>query len=196
MSKQIIFLLALIIFSLAASAQEMYYQNSLQWSPLGVITKSYTLNFEHRFDAKNGVFAEGSIANSDQVDGYNFTLHYRRYKEPKLGAKYLFFTSKVGVGFLGFFIRNTDYSGMMEMQEDDEKVKYYFDYSGYYIGANFGKTCLWDSGFSLGYRFGYGFPIMADIKWKNEGPLGKEFAESFYIIFSGLDFNMTIGYSF
>lgn len=188
-----------VILILSASlsySQEMPYKTSIQTNPLGIFTNSYGLTVEHNFYKNHGLLAEGFLANNTQIDGYMFSLHYRYYRAPEPNSKFLFFLkSDTGVGFYGIFFKTTEYSSEVEITEDDVKKKFNFDCKANYAGVNIGRNYYWDSGFSLSYRFGYGYP-MADITWKGQKPEEYKAFELFYVFFSGFDFGMTVGYSF
>jgi hypothetical protein len=188
-------LVSIVSSAVIASGEEMYYRNCFQTNPLSVITGSYMLNYEHKFSEKQGLFIEGSVSDSKQVEGYAASLHYRHYKEPKLNGKFLFFTSKVGIGYWGLFVRYTDTEGEIEVEEHDVKTPYPYTFDGYHFGANFGKNCLWDSGFSLSYRIGYGIPI-TNFKWTEGTPDGGDVTKVFTKVFSGLDVGVSMGWSF
>ena len=84
MFRQVIFIICQILFiSVVSQAQEMPYRNSIQTDPISALLGNYKLICEHRFNAENGMIAEGIIADSREVEGYNVSLHFRRYKAQK-----------------------------------------------------------------------------------------------------------------
>lgn len=201
MQKLFIFLILTLSIAVSLPAQESSasdnasYRNSIQTNPIGFLVGSYGANFEHRFTPKHAILIEGGFSNSDEAEGYSLSLHYRYYKKPYKDAKFLFIKSDTGIPFRGIFIRKMDIEGKMKVVEDDVTTNYGYSYDAIHIGANFGKTYLWDSGITLCYRFGYGFPI-DDFTWSGAEPPEADLLKGVYRVFSGFDFGLTIGYRF
>ncbi len=123
-------------------------------------------------------------------------MHYRFYKEPYKGAKFLYFIkSDVGIGFKGFFVKKMDLEGILEIEENDIKTDYGYNFEAISIGVHFGKTYLWDSGVVLNYRIGYGFPI-GKFSWLENEPKDANLIKNFYVFFAGFDGGLSLGYSF
>jgi len=174
---------------------EMPYKNAIQTNPLGLLMGTYGANFEHRFNPKHGALIYGSILNKKESDGYILSLHYRYYNEPYSEAKFLCIKSDVGIGFKGIFVRKMDIDGIMNIEKDDVKIDYGFNYNAISLGAHFGKTYLWDSGVVLSYWIGYGFPF-GDFSWSGAEPEEADLAEGIYTFFSGFEIDISLGYSF
>ena len=71
-----------------------------------------------------------------------------------------------------------------------------FLYEASFIGAGIGQTYVWHSGFTISYWLGYGLPINAEFKWKDTVPADGDSWAKTYKNASGLDFGLTLGYSF
>ena len=191
------FLIIVIILtgSVSLFAEEMLYKNSFQTDPIGLLFGGFGANYEHRFNPKHALFIEGAISNAAQAEGYMFSLHYRFYKPPEKDAKFLFIKSDNGLGFKGFFVRHSEMDVVMTIEEDIGDVDYNFTYDTITLGLHLGKTYLWDSGFTMTYRFGYGYQI-GDFEWVGNEPEDAGLIEMFYKFFSGFDFGLTVGYCF
>jgi hypothetical protein len=80
-----------------------------------------------------------------------------------------FLNADNALGFKGINIRQMKLDGIYAKAGDGQSAVYRYGYEAFFVGVRLGKTCFWDSGFMIGYRFGYGIPI-GDFQWKDARP--------------------------
>lgn len=201
MKRIIILLLSVVLAASSALGQkssqiekgndELFFRNSFQLNIAGLAFERYGVAYELRLTPRNALFVQGggSFPCISEEKEYGFGIHYKYFLQPVNDAKFLgLFKSAYRNTFLDF---NARYMNLDGIHEDAQ-----FQFDSFFIGPEIGQTYVWNSGFTISYWLGYGPPVSADFKWKDDVPNdGDSWAKS-YKYASGLDFGLSIGYSF
>lgn len=170
---------------------ELFYRNSFQLNIAGLAFQRYGIAYELRLTPRHALFFQGggSFPGITEEKEYGLGIHYRYFLQPVSDAKFIWlFKSAYRNTFLDFNVRNMNLDGI---HEDTQ-----FLYESFFIGAGVGQTYVWHSGFTISYWLGYGPPIGAKFKWKDSVPVDGDSWAKNYKYASGLDFGLSIGYSF
>lgn len=169
----------------------LFYRHSFQFNIAGLGFERYGIAYELRLTPCHALFVQGggSFPCISKEKEYGFGVHYKYFLQPVRDAKLLWlFKSSYRNTFLDL---NTRYMNLDGIHEDAQ-----FLYNSFFIGAGIGQTYVWNSGFTISYWLGYGPPLDAEFKWKDEVPTdGDSWAKS-YKNTSGLDFGLSLGFSF
>ena len=192
--KNILVLVVVVLTYTVVNAQSndtCFYRHSFQLNVAGLAFERYGLAYEFRITPHHALFFQGggSFPGISEEKEYGFGLHYRYFFRPVIDAKLLWlFKSAYRNTFADFNVRYMNLDGI----HNDVK----FLYEAYFIGVGIGQTYIWNSGFTVSYWLGYGPPIGADFKWVGTPPADGDSWAKNYKIGSGLDFGLSLGYSF
>jgi hypothetical protein len=173
------------------SNNSLFYRHSFQFNVAGLGFERYGIAYELRLTPQHALFVQGggSFPGISEEKEYGFGLHYKYFLQPVGDAKFLgLFKAAYRNTFLDFNIRYMNLDGIHEDAP--------FQFDSFFIGPEIGQTYVWNSGFTISYWLGYGPPIGADFKWKDAVPEDGDSWAKTYQYSSGLDFGLTIGYSF
>ena len=171
--------------------EDLFNRHSVQLNIAGLGFERYGIAYELRITPRHALFVQGggSFPVICEEQEYGFGLHYKYYLQPVRDARFLWlFKSKYRNTFLDFNVRYMNLDGIHENSE------YLFE--SYYSGVGIGQTYVWNSGFTISCWLGYGPPIGAEYSWKTSVPEDGESWAKTYKNASGLDFGLTLGYSF
>jgi hypothetical protein len=192
--NKIIRLVIIVLSYTAVTAQSndtLFYPHSFQFNVVGLGFERWGVAYELRMSPRHAIFVQGggSFPVISEEKEYGFGLHYKYFFRPVRYAKFLWlFKSAYRNTFADLNIRYMNLDGI------HNGAQYLFESSC--IGAGVGQTWVWYSGFTISYWLGYGPPIGAKYIWKNTVPSdGDSWARS-YKNGSGLDFGLSVGYSF
>lgn len=180
--------------NLSQSAKEidnLFYRHSFQFNIAGLGFERYGIAYELRLTPRHALFVQGggSFPGISEEKEYGFGVHYKYFLQPVKDAKFLWlFKSNYRNTFLDLNVRYMNLDGI------HEDAQFLFD--SYYIGAGIGQTYVWKSGFTISCWLGYGPPVGADFKWKDAVPVDGDSWAKTYKYSSGLDFGLSLGYSF
>jgi hypothetical protein len=181
----------LLTSATAAAANDLVYRHSVQANVIGLVFNRYGFGYEYRFTPHNALFLEAGGAIpvvSDEVE-YGAGLHYRYCLAPARDAKFLWlFRTADAISFGGFNVR------YMKLVDGVYNGSHY-SYEAAFVGIHVGQTYLWHSGFTISWRFGYGIPF-GEFQWQDSKPEDGDSWARFYKLGSGLDFGLSLGYSF
>ena len=170
---------------------DLFYRHSLQLNIAGLAFERYGLAYELRITPRHALFLQGggSFPGISEEKEYGFGIHYKYFLQPVRDAKLLWLIkSAYRNTFLDFNVRYMNLDGIHEDA--------HFMYDSFFIGAGIGQTYVWKSGFTVSYWLGYGPPLGAEFNWKDVVPEDGDSWAKTYKYSSGLDFGLSIGYSF
>ncbi|HPG08422.1 MAG TPA: hypothetical protein PKY06_15845 [Saprospiraceae bacterium] len=195
--KYVLFTLAFMVFMLSAgtvltqSLNNSYYRHSIQFNVAGLAFERWGIAYEIRINPRHALFFQGGGAfpSISEEKEYGLGLHYKYFLKPVSEAKFLgLFKVSYRNTFADLNLRYFNLDGIHKGAE--------FLYHASFVGLGIGQTYVWNKGFTVSYWLGYGPPFDSEYKWKNEVPEdGDTFARN-YKVASGLDFGLTLGYSF
>ena len=194
MKKSILLTAVTVLFwntGFGQSDDNPFYRNSLQFNIAGLGFARYGIAYELRMTPQHALFVQGggSFPVIAEEKEYGFGLHYKYFLKPVRDAKFLWlFKSAYRNTFLDLNVRYMNLDGIY----DDA----HFLYDSFFIGAGVGQTFVWKSGFTISYWLGYGPPINSEFKWKDSVPSDGDSWARTYKYSSGLDFGLSLGYSF
>lgn len=171
--------------------ESLFYRHSFQFNIAGLGFERYGIAYELRLTPRHALFLQGggSFPGISEEKEYGFGLHYKYFLQPVKDAKFLWlFKSAYRNTFADLNVRYMKLDGIHEDAQ--------FKYESYFTGAGIGQTYVWKSGFTISCWLGYGPPIGADFKWKDAVPSNGDFWAKTYTYSSGLDFGLSLGYSF
>ena len=192
--KRIINLALLLLTSAMVSAQSkdtLYKSHSIQFNIAGLGFERYGIAYEFRMTPRHALFVQGggSFPFISEEKEYGFGLHYKYFLRPVRDAKFLWlFKSAYRNTFADLNLRYMNLDGIHNGAE--------YHYESFFIGAGVGQTWVWNSGFTISYWLGYGPPVASEYRWKNSVPEDGDTWAKTYKIGSGLDFGLSLGYSF
>ena len=194
MKKSILLLIVSVIFwniGFAQSNDTLSYRHSFQFNIAGLGFERYGIAYEWRMTPRHALFVQGggSFPVISEEKEYGFGLHYKYFFQPASDARFLWlFKSACRNTFLDLNVRYMNLDGI----HDD--TRYLFE--AFFIGAGVGQTFVWNSGFTISYWLGYGPPVDSEFTWKNTVPAEGDSWAKTYKYSSGLDFGLSLGYSF
>lgn len=195
--KKLNYILISMVFVLTCSAGSAqsedtpYYAHSFQFNIAGLGFERYGIAYEWRITPRHALFVQGggSFPVISVEKEYGFGMHYKYFLKAKQDARlFWIFKSATRNTFLDL---NARYMNLEGIHNDAECL-----FESYFIGAGIGQTFYWNSGFTVSYWAGYGPPIGAEYVWKNTVPSDGETWAKSYTNSSGLDFGLSLGYSF
>ena len=201
MKRSILIVAGVMLAALTAFGQDLaqidktnhtlFYRHSFQFNFAGLGFERYGIAYEYRLTQHHALFVQGggSFPGISTEKEYGFGLHYKYFLQPVGDANFLgLFKAAYRNTFLDFNIRYMNLDGI----KDDAS----FQFVSFFIGPEIGQTYVWHSGFTISYWLGYGPPINAKFKWEDAMPEEGDSWAKTYKYSSGLDFGLTIGYSF
>ncbi len=167
-------------------------QNSVNLSPLGVLSGSYGLNYERLLSGYHGIIVEGNFSSSSNDEassssvgatvGYRF--HWRGNQDS---------------GFLGLNLGYYAGSGQGTIDNGTTMKTFDVDTTVSSITANIGRRWAWDSGLNVTFRIGAGKGNY-DVSTKSTDPDAQEAVKLVDDILSFLpvafDGELSLGYLF
>jgi len=201
MKRLILLLVSVLLTTSAAFGQNssqiekdndrLFYRNSFQLNIAGLGFERYGIAYELRLNPRHALFVQGGGSFPDicEEKEYGLGIHYKYFLQPVRDARFLgLIKSRYRNTFLDFNVR---YMNLDSVHEDAQ-----FLFESFFTGVGIGQTYVWNSGFTVSYWLGYGPPVGAKFDWNDAVPInGDSWAKS-YKYASGLDFGLTLGYSF
>jgi hypothetical protein len=194
MKKSVLLLVVSVLFwnnGFGQSNDSPFYRHSLQLNIAGLGFARYGIAYELRLTPRHALFVQGggSLPIISEEKEYGFGLHYKYFLQPVRDARFLWlFKSAYRNTFLDLNVRYMNLDGIYHDAQ--------FLYDSFFTGAGIGQTFVWKSGFTISYWLGYGPPINSEFKWKNIVPEDGDSWATTYKYSSGLDFGLSLGYSF
>lgn len=201
MKRSILIVAIVMLTALTAFGQDLaqtykndnslFYRHSFQFNVAGLGFERYGIAYEYRLTPEHALFLQGggSFPGISEEKEYGFGLHYKYFLQPVGDARFLgLFKAAYRNTFLDFNVRYMNLDGIHEDAG--------FQFDSFFIGPGIGQTHVWNSGFTISYWLGYGPPIGANFKWKDAVPTNGDSWAKTYKYASGLDFGLSIGYSF
>ena len=192
--KKILSLVAIVLTYTAVTAQSndtLCYRHSFQFNIAGLGFERWAMAYELRMTPRHALSVQGggSFPFISEEKEYGCGLHYKYFLRPVSDAKFLWlFKSAYRNSFADLNIRYMNLDGIHNGAQ--------CLYKAFFIGAGVGQTWVWNSGFTISYWLGYGPPISGEYKWKNTVPADGDSWARTYKYSSGLDFGLSLGYSF
>jgi len=193
MKKSLLLLVAVLFWNagFAQSNDNLFYRHSFQFNIAGLGFERYGIAYELRMTPKHALFVQGggSFPGISEEKEYGFGLHYKYFLQPVKDVRFLWlFKPAYRTTFLDLNVRYMYLDGI----HNDAQCQY----ESFFIGAGVGQTWVWNSGFTISYWLGYGPPVGSEFTWKNTMPSDGESWAKTYKYTSGLDFGLSLGYSF
>lgn len=175
----------------ARSKDRLFYRNSFQFNIAGLGFERYGFAYELRLTPRHALFVQGggSFPVISEEKEYGFGIHYKYFLRPVRDARLLWLFKSAYRNSFGDL--NVRYMNLDGNHNGAQSL-----YESYFIGAGVGQTYVWNSGFTISYWLGYGPPIGAEYKWKDTEPADGDSWARTYKNTSGLDFGLSLGYSF
>jgi hypothetical protein len=176
----------------AVQASALHKENSLNLSPLGILSGSYGLNYERVFGGYHGLLVEGNFARSSDDDASSSsiggTLGYR-----------LHWRGKQDSGFVGLNLGY--YSGSGEGSVSDGAMTKTFDVDTTVssITANIGRRWAWNSGLNVTLRIGAGkgnYDVTTDSEDPDAQDVVKAVDDLLAFLPVAFDGELSVGYIF
>jgi len=192
--KKILSLVVIVLTYTAGTAQSndtLFYRHSFQFNVAGLGFERWGIAYELRMTPRHALFVQGggSFPVISEDKEYGFGLHYKYFLRPVRDARFLWlFKSAYRNSFADLNIRYMNLDGIHNGTQ--------YLYESFFTGAGMGQTWVWNSGFTISYWLGYGPPIGAEYKCKNTVPEDRDSWAKTYKYASGLDFGLSLGYSF
>jgi hypothetical protein len=175
----------------AQSNDTLFYRHSLQLNVAGLGFERWAMAYELRITARHALFVQGggSFPFISAEKEYGGGVHYRYFLRPVSDPRFLWlFKAAYKNSFADANIRYMNLDGI----HNGAKAHY----EAFFIGAGAGQTWVWNSGFTISYWMGYGPPVSGQYKWENTVPADGDSWARTYKWGSGLDFGVSLGYSF
>ena len=191
--KKVLFIVTIVLTFTVATAQsdDPFYCHSLQFNVAGLGFKRWGMAYELRMTPVHALFFQGGgsfpyISNDKE---YGFGLHYKYFFRPVSEPRFLWlFKTAYRNSFVDLNVRYMNLDGVDNGAE--------CEYEAFFVGVGAGQTWIWKSGFTISYWLGYGPPVSGEYRWKNTVPVNGETLAKTYKYASGLDFGLSLGYSF
>ena len=193
--KKILSLAVIVLgftFVNAQSNDSLIYHHSLQLNVAGLGFERWALAYEWRMTPHHALFAQigGSYWGTSEETEYGLGLHYKYFFKPVRDAKFLsLFKSACKNTFADVNVRYMNLSKGIYNESE-------YSFKSYNIGVGLGQNWVWNKGFTICYWLGYGPPIVSEYKWKEAVPTDGDSWATMYKWAAGLDFGLSIGYSF
>lgn len=181
----LVLILSQISFS-QDSINDLDQTNSISIYPLGIVFGNAAFNYEHLFHGKHGIMIQCSFPFFGKTKGYTGALHYRHH----------YFSKQKHIGLNSPFWGMFAYYEKSEAEIEDGYNQYNLKINFMKAGINWGRKWIFNSGFNICFRIGYGIPFIAEFDWSPTEPDNVEAIEALTKILGGIDGEFTIGYSF
>jgi len=160
--------------------------NAINLNTLGLAFGNISASYEHLFNGKHGLMMQGTfIYNS----GYGAGVHYRHHYFSKLKH------NGINSPFWGPFLYFEKRPGIATVTSDDSTEKYDFEITYLKAGLNAGRRWVWGA-FTMAFRIGYGYPLIADFKWPPNESEEVKTIETIIKVIAGIDGELSIGFVF
>ncbi len=192
--KRILILIVIALTAatgIAQSNDQPFYRHSIQFNVAGLVFERYGLAYELRITPRHALFMQGggSFPSITEEKEYGFGLHYKYFFRQVNNPKLLWlFKSAYRSSYADLNVRYMNLDGIHKDAQ--------FLYEAYFIGVGIGQTYVWNSGFTISYWLGYGPPVSSVYEWKDTVPEDGDSWANTYKFSSGLDFGLSVGYSF
>lgn len=124
--------------------------HSVNLNPLGVLTNSYTLNYEYLLDGTHGFLVEPVLGLASDPD--TSTIFYG------LDAGYRWhWSGEQDSGFLGANLGFGVGSGEGFVEVDGERTEFPVEFTNWHLTANIGRRWAFDFGLNITARLGAGY---------------------------------------
>ncbi|NLT52183.1 MAG: hypothetical protein GXX85_14865 [Ignavibacteria bacterium] len=183
--KFTVIIIFILSFGTNLYCQESVPANALNIDPAGVFFGNLTMNYEHLFGKRHGLFIESGLGKKDfYLAGAGYRFHYFNDED----------TAGINSGFFGVFVK----SGRNYMQfEGENKKKYDVNLEYLSAGINIGYRYKWGEYFNYSWRIGCAFPLQSDFKWHPaDKPEDYKDFQTICKILSYIDGEISIGYNF
>ena len=124
-------------------------ENSVNLSPLGILSGSYGLNYERLIGGYHGVLVEGNFSSSSGDDASSSSLG------GTLGYRF-HWRGNQDSGFVGLNLGYQTGSGEATITSGDTMKKFDVETTVSSVTANIGRRWAWDSGLNITFRIGAG----------------------------------------
>ncbi len=165
------------------------FKHSISGNPFGLIY-GINLNYQSQLSKSSAIVAEdGVVAWHPEVKGFGIGGHYRHHYRTKSNHR------GMNSPFFGPFVSYESSSGEAK---NDVTLKY--SLNALKVGANVGRKWVWDTGFNITCRVGYGiFPVFS-VDWDDHhnriSEDEKERVEDLAKGVGGIDGELSIGFAF
>ncbi len=186
-SISMLFLLVLAQTSLAElpTTSTDTRRNAIGVQGLGLIMGNATVDYEHVFGSRHGLFLEGGM---DFNGGHNMGVAYRIHSTKDKNRP------AIQTSFWGPFIRFSKSS--MEFEDSDTKKNYDIDMQMLNIGLVYGRNYSWGKCINFGWRLGYGLPVYTSYKWSPDNYKDANTVNNIISVVSGIEGGISIGFVF
>ncbi|KMQ49363.1 hypothetical protein CHISP_3725 [Chitinispirillum alkaliphilum] len=164
------------------------YEKAVQIYAFGLLVQNLAVNYEILLQNRHGLLFEGNYQLRDNSFGVGF--HYRNHYHTRSNHRGL------NSPFWGPYIVYGQLSGDAFEEENFSRDDFTFELKTVKLGLNWGRRWVWNSGFSLVFRIGYGIPVYSEYQWFPHNPKRIEDLERLLDIFTGIDGEFTIGWAF
>ncbi len=176
----------------AEKTSALHKENSLNISPLGVLSGSYGLTYERLLQGHHGIIVEGNYASASGSDASSSsagaTIGYRYHWRGNQDS-----------GFVGLNLGYYDGSGTATVESGGMSTTFDMDTKVTTLTANIGRRWAWDSGLNVTFRIGLGQGNY-DITTKSDDPDAQkavELVDDLLTLFPvAFDGELSMGYIF
>lgn len=183
------------------STEQKIRKNAIDIQPLKLMS-GLTINYERLLGEKTGLFLEGSAYLYDPLgsDSHGFgtgvQFRFHRFNNPKqvgLSSPYwgptLYFEKSSG---------SAEVATANGFSSSIEKVE--FDLTALRVGISTGRRWIYDSGFNIDLRGGYGIFPLYNLSWndpkKSIAESDKDKVKTLSKVLGGIDFGFSLGFAF
>ena len=124
-------------------------ENSLNLSPLGLLSGSYGVTYERLLQGHHGIIVEGNYANSSGTDASSTSVG------ATIGYRY-HWRGNQDSGFVGLNLGYYDGSGIGTIESGGMTTSFDIDTKVTALTANIGRRWAWNSGLNITFRIGLG----------------------------------------
>lgn len=167
-------------------------KNSLNLSPLGLLSGSYGLTYERLLSGYHGIIAEGNYASSSSSDASSDSVG------ATIGYRY-HWRGRQDSGFVGLNVGYFDGSGSGKVTTNSMTKSFDVNTKVATITANIGRRWAWESGLNITFRIGLGQGNY-DVSTTSDDPDAKkavELVDELLTIFPvAFDGELSAGYMF
>lgn len=174
------------------SAQADVRAHSVNLSPLGPLSGTYSVNYEHLFGGTHGLLVEGLYSNTTDKDT----------KSNSAGASVGYrwhWSDAQDSGFIGMTMAYETGTGTAKVTTNGESVSWDVDVTTLKLIPNIGRRWAWDSGFNITFRFGIGY-AKYDVSTDSDEPGAKEATklvdDLLTLLPVGVDGELSVGWIF
>lgn len=167
------------------------FNEAIQIYPFGLLVLNFAGNYEKLLQKRHGLMVEGNfqLMNTENSN-YGLGLHYRYhyFSKPKHRG--------MNSPYCGPFIKYNHITGTAWEEDMYGRKDYTMSVDALRAGINWGRRWVWNSGFNINFRIGYGLPIHMVYNWQPAIPEAVNQIEALMTTFSGIDGELTAGFAF